>query len=247
MATPSWLAASVGSRADAGLVTQFLGTHAATWLYPGTQRGAESTGSGLYQGTNRALYLAQSFTTSSSQTTIGVVALQISTVGGSPTTAAIGPLSVSLYASSAGLPTGGPLATTAVAEQVVYSSPFWLPVPLPASVTASTVYQIVVAPAGTASSYYVWQQSDQTSGASTSGDAAAWAAQGHGMMYQVYDQGASGLPQYLVEDSGARVTQLSYSGSVVSSLTESTIAQDGTVLTSTRTLTYSNGLLTGVN
>lgn len=243
---PSWLAATAGHGAQAGQVNQFLGAHNSVWLYAGTQRAAQTTGSSVYQSTEPQ-WLAQQLTTGSAQTQIGAVWLQISTVGGSPTSATIPPLTVSLYASSSGMPTGTALASTSIAEQVVYSSSFWLQVPLPVTVTPSTVYQVVVPSVGTAGHYYVWQQSNQVSGAGTSPDGVTWSAQGFGLMFQVFDQTGGGPLQTMYDDSGARVTQLSYNAqNQVSSMTEAVLAQDGTVLTFTRSFTYANGILTGV-
>lgn len=156
---------------------------------------------------------------------------------------------MSLYASSAGLPTGGPLATVTVAEQVVYSAGFWLPVPLSASgLTASTVYQLVLSPAGTSSAYYAWQRSNQTSGGATSPDGATWSAQAYGLMFEVFDQsGTTGPPLYLIDDGGARTTAFTYNATgQLTTITEQVASQSGTVFYSQRTLTYANGLLIGV-
>lgn len=244
-AIPRWLAAAPGHGALPGQVNQLLGAHNSTWLYAGTQQAAQTTGSGVYQSA-QSQYLAQGFTTGSAQTQIGVVQLQISAVGGSPTSASIPPLVVSLYASDSGSPTGSVLASTSTAEQLVYAAGFWLQVPLPATVIPATVYQLVVSPAGSTGHYYVWQQSNQASGASTSPDGVTWTAQSFGLLFQVFDQGTSGMPQYLVDDSGAKVTQLSYTSGALSQITESILAQDGSVLVMSRSLSYSNATLIGV-
>jgi hypothetical protein len=248
--TPAWLAATAGQRPQPGQVNQFLGSHSATWVYSGnTQQAAQATGTGLYVSTAGA-YLTQEFTTGAAQTVIGNLHLQISAVGGSPVTAAITPLQVALYASSSGLPTGPVLAATTLAEQYVYSGGFMLTVPLGATgLTPSAPYQIVVAAAGSSTAYYAWQRSNQTSGAATSPDGVTWTAQPYGLMYQVYDlAGTSGPPLYVIEDSGARVTQLSYNtAGQLTGITETTAAQGGAAFYSTRTLTYSNGLPIGVS
>lgn len=245
-AIPAWLAATAGHGAQAGQVNQFLGTHNSTWLYSGTQQSAQTTGAASYQST-QSQWLAQTLTTGSAQTLIGLVGLQVSAFGGSPTSATIPALTVGLYASSSGMPTGSALATASIAEQVVYSSGFWLLVPLPVAVTPSTVYQLVVSQAGTAGHYYLWQQSNQTSGASTSPDGVTWTAQTYGLMFQVFDQSVSGAPQFLYDDSGARTVQLSYATSgTLSSVTESVAAQDGSFTVTSRSLTYSSGYLIGV-
>ena len=184
MGSPNWLGASPAYVGLAGQVNQFLGSHAAAFLYSGGALQASSTvGTGVYTSTD-ALYLAQEFTTGVSQTGISAVSLQISTVGGSPVSGTITPLAVTLYASSFGEPTGSPLAAASVPEQTVYSSPFWVPVPLPVGgLTASTQYQLVVSAAGTSSAYYVWQRSNQLFGASTAPDDATWTAQSYGCSY----------------------------------------------------------------
>lgn len=247
MATPTWLAASAGQTARPGQINQFLAAHTSQWIYAGNLISQQGTGAAVYQST-ATQYLAQEFVTGSSQTTLGRLGLQISTVGGSPTVATITPLVVSLYASSLGLPTGSALATVVLAEPVVYSGPFWLSVPLFATgLTASTPYWVVVQLAGTGTAYYVWQESNQTSGAATSADGINWAPTAYGLMYQVYDTTGSGPPLGMVDDGGARTVTFTYTGTVLTGLTEYTQTQAGGTLISTRTLTYSNGFLIGVN
>lgn len=249
MATPAWLAASVGKRGDSGLITQFLGGHNAQWIYtnPGAVQTQQATGAAVYQSLQSG-YLSQTITTGSAQTAIGQVSLQISTVGGSAVTATISPLTVSLFAAASGLPVGAPLASAQLAEPYVYAGAFWLPVPLLASgLSPSSIYCLVVTGAGSPSAYYVWQQSNQASGAATSPDGSTWTPQSYGLMYQVYGTGGTGQIQSIVADDGARITNLTWSGTTLTGITEYTIAQDGTTLVSSRTLTYaSNGLLKAV-
>src|SRR5258707_5381684 len=185
---PAWLGATAGQQPNAGAVDQFLGTHSAAFIYSGnTLQSQQATGSGLYVST-ASTYLAQQITTGSSQTVIGTVHLQVSTVGGSPITATIPPLTVSLYASNSGFPYGSALATAAISEQYVYSGAFFLTVPLLATgLSSSTTYWVVVSPAGTGSAYYVWQKSNQIGGALTSTDGSTWTVQAYGLMYQGYD------------------------------------------------------------
>lgn len=247
MATPSWLAASAGSRADAGAITQFLGTHNAQWTYSGQLlESQQATGIAEYVSL-ASTYYCQTFATGASQTAIGRVALQVSTVGGSPSSAVISPLTVSLYAALSGLPTGAALASATLAEPYLYAQPFWVSVPLTVSgLSPSSLYCLVVSGLSTGSGYYVWQQSSQVTGAATSPDGAAWSLETYGLMYQVYDQTASGQITSIVEDDGARIATFAYTAGLLTGLTEYTAAQDGSTLTSTRTLSYSNGLLTGV-
>ena len=251
MATPNWLAASAGATTLPGQVNQLLGQHTSAWLYAGTQKSAQTTGSGVYQ-TTQSQYLAQSFNTGVSQTAVGQLWLQVSTVGGSPVTATIPPLTVGLYASSNGSPIGAALGSVTLNEQYVYSSPFWVPVPLAVTgLSPSTTYQIVTFPVGSSSNYYVWQQSNQTSGASVSADGVTWTTKTYGLMYQVFDQtaSASGDVLFFFDDGGARWVQLGYDSSDrLSSLTEYVTAQSATApLQAARTFTYTNGFLTGVS
>lgn len=246
---PAWNGATVPYPPNAGAVNQFLGTHSATFIYSGSVlQSSQATGSGNYV-TSASTYLAQSITTGATQTIIGTVQLQVSTVGGSPITATITPLTVSLYASSIGAPTGSPLVTASLSEQYVYSGGFFITVPLAITgLTPSTTYWVVVSPAGTGTNYYVWQKSNQTSGALTSPDGVTWTAQTYGFMYEVFDLSGN-LPPilFIQEDNGARVVQLNYTGTQLTGLTEATVTQSGGSVFSSRTLTYSSaGLLIGV-
>lgn len=249
MSAPAWLAASTGAAGLPGQVNQFLLTHESAWTYAGSSLQAqEAIGSTVYSSTN-GLYLAQLFTTGASQTTVGIVNLQISTVGGSPVTATITPLTVLMYATSFGVPTGSPLATAMITEQVVYSSPFWVPVTLNAiELTPSTEYALVVEAAGTSSAYYAWQQSNQVIGALTAPDGTTWSSQGYGLMYQVNDaSGASWPPLYLTDDGGARLTTFTYNASgQLTGIAEQVQSQTGTDFLSSRTVTYSNTVPIGV-
>lgn len=247
MPTPTWLGASAGYGALSGQVNQNLTTHNSVWTYSGSAVTASATtGTAVYTSTD-GLYLAQSFTTGASQTGIGQVWIQLSVVGGSPLTATVTPLVVSLYASASGQPTGSALASATVVEQDVYIGPYWLSVPLVASVTPSTVYQLVVSPAGTATAYYAWQQSNQPSGAFTAPDGMTWTNQAFGYMYQVYDDsGTTGPLLSMVDDDGARYLQLTYASGILSTLTEYAQTQNGTGITQVRTLTYSGAQLIGI-
>lgn len=249
-ANPTYLAAVAGQGANAGAVNQFLGSHSAQFLYTGgavqTQAG---TGTSIYQSTATQWY-SQLISTASTQTGIGSVNLQISAVGGSPTSQLIAPLVVSLFADSGGLPTGSALATATVTSTFVYTAPFWLTVPLIATgLTPSTFYHIVVQEVGSSSHYYAWQQSNTGFGTLTSPDGATWTTQAYGLMYQIFDLSGTGQLAYIFEDGGARWSQISYnSQGLISQIVEYTTAQTATgYLQGTRTLTYTNGFLTGVS
>ena len=249
MPSPVWLGASAGYTAYGGQVNQNLVTHNSVWTYSGSAVAAEqATGRAMYV-TSASQYLAQSFTTGAAQTTVGAVWLQISAVGGSPITATITPLVVGIYASAGGLPTGAALATATLVEQSVYSAPFWVPLPLVGTVTPSTVYQLVVSPAGTTGAYYVWQESNQPAGASTAPDGVTWTQQPYGFMYQVFDNtGTTGPVLSMIDDGGERYVQFTYNTSALpATLTEYVQTQNGVGQTQARTFTYSNGQLIGVN
>jgi hypothetical protein len=249
MASPNWLGASSGYVGLSGAVNQLLGSHESVYLYSGgVLQSSATTGSAVYTSTD-SLYLAQEFTTGADQTGISTVGLQISTVGGSPVSPAITPLVVTLYASQFGVPIGSALATATVLEETVYSSPFWVSVPLPVGgLTASTQYQLVVSAAGTSSSYYVWQQSNQLFGASTAPDDATWTGQSYGFMFQVYDDtGTTGNALVVTDDGGMRTVTFTYNANEQpATITEFTQTQNGVGITQTRTLTYSGYQLIGI-
>jgi hypothetical protein len=192
--------------------------------------------------------LSQTITTGVSQTVLGSVGLQLSAVGGSPTTALIAPLTVAIYADLGGVPTGSALATASVSGQYVYAAPFWLLVPFGLTVTAATTYHVVVSPVGTSSHYYTWQQSNQLQGAATAPDGVQWTTQGYGLMFQVLDATATGQLLSISEDSGQLITSFTYTAlGLIATVTQYAVTQSGGSITSSGTLSYSNGLLTGVS
>jgi hypothetical protein len=250
--TPTWQAATSGQKANAGHINQFLGQHKATFVYQGQLRSSQTTGTGVYTDTLNQ-WMTQTITTASTQTSISYVQLQISTIGGSPTTPLINPLTVSLYTDAGGVPTGSALASVNVASTTVYSSPFWLTVPLAATgLTANGTYNLVVTRVGTAGHYYVMQQSNQATGAATSPDGVTWTLQPYGFIYQVFDTSSTSPTGnkilQIYEDGGARVTQFAYnSNGTISQITEYVAAQtSSTALQQSRNFTYTNGFITGV-
>lgn len=244
-AVPAWLAATAGQTGNAGAINENLGRHNSTLIYGGAQQDAQTTGGAAYAST-AGTWLAQAFTPTTAA--VGSLLLQISAVGGSPVLPLLAPLAVAIYADADGIPAGDPLATVQVGCDYVYSAPFWVPVPLAAAgLTPGTAYQIVIAPVGDGSHYYAWQQSDQPAGASTSPDGVTWTPAAYGLMYQVLDQSATGPLTGIVEDGGARWTQLTYnSAGQLTGIAEFTAGQAGAYLYSSRALTYSGGLLIGV-
>lgn len=250
---PTWLAATPGFVGQSGQVNQFLGSHNASFLTSGTVRSGQTTGTAVYNST-QTQWTSQLFQTASTQTSVAYLLLQISTIGGSPTSQLISPLTVSVYADVGGVPGGPALASTSILSSAVYSSPFWLTVPLVlAGLTVNTEYHIVIPEVGTTGHYYVWQQSNQPGGAATSPDGVTWTNQTYGLLYQIEDLsggGLAGLPiQYIYEDGGARITQFLYNANgSINQIIEYTVAQgSGNAVMQTRTLSYTNGLLTGVS
>jgi hypothetical protein len=249
--TPAWQAATTGYGANAGHVNQLLTTHGSQFVYnSGTIKTQHGVGTAIYSPTYTQT-LSTTFLTAANQNAIGLINIQLSTVGGSPTLTLINPVTISIYADAAGLPTGAPLVSNTLSSQYVYSSPFWVAVPLPfAGLTPLTNYHIVVQMVGTSSNYYLWQQSNQGTGAAISLDGGStWANQTFGLMYQILDQGSTGLIQYVYEDNGARWIQLSYnSKSQLTQITEYTTAQaPSSYVQVTRNLSYTTGILTGVS
>lgn len=247
---PTYQAAAVGYPGNAGHSNQFLFPHSGSAIYTGSnQTDKQTTGSGLYIPTYDQ-YISQQFSTTSTQTTLSQVWLQVSAINGSAVTNNIDPLYVSIYADYGGFPTGSALATSGLSETVIFGSGFWSVFLIPLSgLTPSSNYHIITSPAGSSTSgYYVLQENNLTGGALTSPDNADWTIQTYGVMFQVYDNTAAGLLQYLVEDNGARWTQFTYTGSLISSVTEYTIDQTGSGnFSSTRNLSYVDKLVTGIN
>lgn len=246
---PAWLAATAGFDANAGVFNQFLGGHPSTILYSGAQVVTQqATGSGIYQS-SQSQWMSQAFATSNSQTVIGSINLQLSTVGGSPSLPLIPVLTVGIYADDGSglLPTGSALVSALISNSYVYSSPFWVSIPLPLSVTPSTNYHVVTNMVGATNHYYVWQQSTQTAGAATSPDGVTWTASSFGLMYQILDQTNTGLITAISEDGGAFLTTLTYTAQKqVATITQFSTSQ-GSYITSSGSLAYTNGFLTGVN
>lgn len=248
--TQNWTAAVAGQGANAGMINQFLGSHSASFLRSGgTIQSQNNIGNAVYQST-ATQWLSQIFAMGASQSTIGGVNIQLSAVGGSPINQTINPLTVQIYADAGGLPTGSPLATVTINETVVYSAPFWLTVPLVLTgLTPNAFYHVAVEMVGNGTNYYAWQESTPTFGAATSPDGVNWTLASYSLMFQVTDLTGTGQLQYIIEDNGARTLQLSYnSQGLLSQIVEYTVGQTTLGnLQNTRSLTYTNGFLTGVS
>lgn len=242
---PTWQVATSGQSPLANHVNQLLGPHAMTLVYQGSNTSTQTTNGSTTTSTN-GLWLAQSFTTTASQTTIGSVTISLTTTTTSGSSLA--PTVVSIYGSSGGAPSGSPLVSTTMTAEYAYNSSGGvnttrIGVPLPVTgLTPSTTYWIVAQAAGNVSNRYTWFRSNQTSGASTSPDGVTWTAQSYGFTYTVMDTTVTGLLKATWEDNGARWLWFVYnSNGELSALHEYTAGQTGSgYLQSDRQLTYAN-------
>jgi hypothetical protein len=246
--TPNWQAATSGSAANAGHVNQFLGTHNSNIIYTGTQTAVQSTaGSGSTH--SDTVYIAQSFATTASQTTIGHVTINVGSTTGSGSNLA--PTTVGIYANSAGAPTGSALVSTTITAEYAFNGPAALVIPLPVTgLSISTTYWIVLGIAGNSTYYYGWSKSNQVSGTSTSTNGTTWSAQAYGSLYAVYDLTASGRLVATWEDSGNRWVWYSIDGTTqqLTQLAEYTAGQTSSgYLQSFKSLTYSGNAVTVVS
>jgi hypothetical protein len=243
--TNTWLGATAGPLPTAAQQQAFLGIHKTQLLYTGTLGAAQSiAGSGTTN--SNGLYIAQSFATGASQTTVGYVLLNMGALTASGSLLA--PLTIGLYANSAGAPTGSALVSVTAPAEYVNPSPSLAVFPLPITgLSPSTTYWIVTQAVGNGTYNYQWGKSNQTSGTSTSTNGSTWTAQTYGSLYAVYDQTASGQLTAIWEDAGARWQALYYGTTgEVSALGQYTVAQNSGYQQGYRNLTYSNGLLQGV-
>lgn len=249
---PTWQAPTTLQPPLAAQVNQLLGPHGLVVIYQGTQTAAQTTNSGTTVSTN-GTWLAQSFATSASQTSIGSVSLTLTTT--TTTGSLLSPTTVSIYANSGGAPTGSPLVSTTFTTEYSNKSSLgtstnFVGVPVPvSSVTPSTTYWIVVGSAGNASNSFVWHQSNQTSGASTSPDGVTWTAQTYGFTYTVMDLSVSPPLKSTWEDGGARWTWFVYDGTQkLTHYHEYTVGQTTAgYLQSDRAITYGGTSITGVS
>lgn len=239
MAAPAYQAATAGQAPLAAHVNQLLGTHPTTYLYAAVQRAAQAT-AGTGNINSNGQYMAQSFSTAAGQTAVGYVAIQLlnNTNNGSN----LAPTTVSIYANASGAPTGTPLISTTVTAEYANAGPVNLVIPTPVTgLTPSTTYWIVVAAAGNATYSYDWNKSNQASGASTSTNGTTWTSQTYGLLYQVFDQSATGEVTVVWADGGSRWVWFGYDGSQrITTVAEYTAGQTASgYLQAFRSLSYS--------
>lgn len=242
MATPAWLAADAGQPTNAGQINQFLGTHAGTIVYTGVVQSQQNT-VGTGSSSSNGLYLAQSFTTGASQTTIGRVVLTLDKTG-APT-----PLSVSIQATSSGSPSGTPLVTTLMPNDFLGTSSGTFSIPTPVTgLTPATQYWVVWNAVGDVSNFFSWFKSNQVTGAKTSANGTTWTAQTFGYLYQVVDNTGVQPVVHTWDDNSARWSIMLYNGlNQIVTLGEYNAGQTTTgYLLSVRSLAYTAGLLTSI-
>jgi hypothetical protein len=237
LAVPVYQAAVAGLPGLAGQINQFLGTHPTQFLYAGVQQASAAGGTGT--ASSEASWLAQKFTTGSTQTAVGYVTFA-TTVTGSPV-----PWTISVQADGGGFPGGTPLASVSVPKEFAASSVTAL---LPCAVASATQYWIVAELTGDSSDFFTWAKSSAGTGAMTAPDGLTWSAAAYGLRFAVYDQAT--VPPLIgaVEDSGARFTLFTWTASAgPATVQEFTVGQtQAGYAESSRTLSYSGPFLTGM-
>lgn len=235
-----WLAATSGQPTLAQQVNQFLGTHAAQFIYTGASLGGQNTAGSGSTSTN-GLYVAQGFTPGSTQAP-GRFVLTLSRTG------APAPLVVSVQTDASGHPSGTVLATTTVPSGYVPTGSTALSIPLPCSLTSGTPYWLVLNAVGDPSDLYSWFRSNQASGVSTSTNGTTWTAQTYGCLYLRYDQSAVTPLLHAYDDAGARWAAFTTAAgtNLVTSLDEYAAGQAGGYVQAQRTLAYNVNLLSSV-
>lgn len=241
MATPNWLGATSGQLPLANQINQFLGTHAITFVYTGTQSGASTTLSGSATNSN-GLYIAQSFTPGSNQT----IQRWIFTlaVTGTP-----GPLTMTIRTNSGSSPSATILSTTLIPNAFVPGSAGQVSVPTAQTAfTSGTTYWFVFSAVGDVSNFYSVSRTTAGSGASTSTNGTSWTAQAYGLYYQRFDTSMIAPLLHTYEDAGARWTTVgTNTNTSVSKLSEYNVTQNSGFFQSVRSFTYSGTDLTGVS
>lgn len=240
MATPAWLGATTGQPPQAAQINQFLGAHAATFIYTGVSLGSSTLGSGTV-ATN-GLYIAQTFTPGSNQTP-GRFVLTLQVTGTPP------PLTLTVQTNSGSAPSGTALVTTLVPPNYLTGTATATSVPLPCSLTSGTVYWIVANAVGDVSNFYSFTKSTAGTGASTSPTGVTWTAQAYGLTYVRFDQTPTFPLMHTWDDSGVRWTALTSTAAAMPSVyDEYTVAQStNQFVYSSRSFTYTSGSLTSIS
>lgn len=248
MAT-TFLAATTGQPPLAQHINQLLTTHPTTFVYTGAQQQFNTTAGSTSTGTNN-LWLAQKWNTQVSQTTLGYVAIALSTTATSGTVLA--PTTVAIYTDNAGVPGTSLFSITVTAEYAnlatggTPSNTLIVPCPL-TGLTAATNYWIVVTASTSAGGQFTWFRTTAVNGASTSPNGSTWTAQTYGFIFTIFDKTMASPLVAVLEDGTQRWQAIRYNANLeVANLAQYTGGQTATGYNQGyRTMTYTNGLLQG--
>lgn len=250
MAT-SFLAATTGQPPLAQHINQFLTTHPTQFIYTGAQQQFNTTAGATSTGTNN-LWLAQKWNTQVAQTTLGYVAIALSTTVTSGSV--LPPTTVSIYTDNAGVPGTSLFSITVTAEYAnlatggTPTNTLIVPCPL-TGLAAATNYWIVVTASTSAGGQYTWFRTTAGLGASTSPNGSTWTAQSYGFIFTIFDKTMAAPLVAVLEDGTQRWQVFRYNTNLeVSNRAEYTGGQTASGYNQGwRTLAYTNGLLQGVS
>jgi hypothetical protein len=248
MSTPSWAAPGTGTGAAAGHVTQFLATHAISYLYQGVSQVAGSIGTGtqyLNATQSGEAWIDQPWTTAAGQTTINRVEFSYGT------SLNPGNMTLSLQTDSAGAPSGTILGTSLIIPGGLYPSTFGV-CSFPYIVTglvAATKYHWVFSNVANTTYYQGFYGNGTTVGTVAyygigATQPSSWTSLAHTLSFTVYN-GIGGNLCHTYEDAGAKWTALIFATTNVPS-SVATVVTTPTILGSYRALSYASGELTGV-
>jgi len=248
MATPNWAAPGTGTGASAGHVTQFLATHAITYLYQGVSQVAGSIGTATGKPTAVSateMWLDQPWTTAAGQTTVNRVEFSYG-ASSSP-----GNMTLSLQSDSSGAPSGTIIGSALIVPGGLYPSAFGV-CSFPYIVTglvAATKYHWVWSNVAYATGYQEFYGNNITVGTvayygTGATQPSSWTSFGSTLSFTVYN-GIGGNLIHTYEDAGAKWTALINGANNVPS-SVATVVTTPTILGSYRALSYTSGELTGV-
>jgi hypothetical protein len=258
MPTPTWSAAATGGNTQSGQINQFLVAHTATFAYDNTifnTPPAINTSFDSFSSTNSSLIYR--FTTPTTPTQLTRVALALGVVGSGCD------VTMTLQGDNGTRANGTVLSTITIPGA-------WLSASTPTDVApnhgfilnhllASTeyaYYNIVLTPATTFDSTHniaVYHTTATTAGTAWlyNSSTATYTAQTYGYYVKMYTSTTNGTTGYLrcvSEDSGAMIKGYDYAtNGNMTTARQWTQATSGTNPASSRTLTFTNGLLTSVS
>lgn len=226
----SWFPAVAHQSAQAVQINQFLKSHTCQYLYDGAAVTSNAAGTGT---ASSATWLAQQFT---GVTACGLVTLPLAIVG---TTT---PVTISIYSGST-----APAAKVVSCTIPVLPAAATVAVPLPATLTSTSTYWVVMAALGTSADGWTWGKGTAAAGGMTSTDGVTWTAAGYSLQFAIADQSATGNLRAIVYDGDpqSRAQMLDYDGSGNLVTIRDTVG--GTALTSTGVVSYTSGTPTAVS